>query len=235
MVPYDREAVPFATDMTVDYQIQDQRFAARRPDVLVYQTAPLAEDLTIAGPIDPSLWVSTTGTDADFVVKLIDVFPGRPDAAPTGTELRPGDVMARLSELLRATCSEPSSGTASNGPSPPTGPGHQGGVRAGRRSTRSGSGHRLMVQIQSSWFPLIDRNPQTFVDIYHAKPGDYRKATMRVFRSAPLDSHVTVHVLPSDPAGAGGGPLTDSACETSEIADRQGRARSCPRSRPSRP
>ncbi len=189
-----------ATDMTIDYQIQDQRFASRRPDVLVYQTAPLAEDLTIAGPIRPSLWVSTSGTDADWVVKLIDVYPDdAPErAASTGTgPLRPGDPMGGYQELVRGDVMRGKFRESLEKPVP---------FQPGRVTKVEFSmldvlhtfrkGHRIMVQIQSSWFPLIDRNPQTFVDIYHAKASDFKAATERVYRTPAAPSRIEIGVLP---------------------------------------
>jgi putative CocE/NonD family hydrolase len=195
--------VPFierlATDRTPDYMIQDQRFASRRPDVLVYQTGPLAADLTIAGPIRPSLWVSTTGTDSDFVVKLIDVYPDdAPEtAASTGTGLCGRDSMAGYQQLVRGEVLRGKFRDSLEQPSP----------FAPGEPTRIGfemldvlhtfrKGHRIMVQIQSTWFPLIDRNPQTFVDIYHAAEADFRAATERVYRSPDAASSVEISVIP---------------------------------------
>jgi len=186
--------------MTIDYQIQDQRFASRRPDVLVYQTAPLTEDLTIAGPIRPSLWVSTSGTDADWVVKLIDVYPDdAPErAASTGTgPLRPGDPMGGYQELVRGDVMRGKFRESLEKPVP---------FQPGRVTKVEFSmldvlhtfrkGHRIMVQIQSSWFPLVDRNPQTFVDIYHAKASDFKTATERVYRTQAAPSRIEIGVLP---------------------------------------
>jgi predicted acyl esterase len=121
-----------------DYIVEDQRFAASRPDVLAYSGEPLAEDVTITGPIKPELNVSTTGTDADWVVKAIDVYPD-------------------------------------DSPDPKTTPDH--------------------VQVQSSWFPLFDRNPQTFCDIPKAREKDFRKATHRFYRSTRHPSGVWLRVL----------------------------------------
>ena len=196
--------VPFierlATDRTHDYMIQDQRFAARRPDVLVYETEPLPADLTIAGPIRPSLWVSTTGTDSDWVVKLIDVYPDdAPEtAASTGTGLlRPGDSMAGYQQLVRGDVLR-GKFRDSLEKAEPFVPGEPTRIRFEMLDVLHTfrKGHRIMVQIQSSWFPLIDRNPQTFVDIYHATEADFRKATQRVYRSANADSFLEVNVLP---------------------------------------
>ena len=196
--------VPFierlATDRTHDYMIQDQRFAARRPDVLVYQTEPLSEDLTIAGPIRPSLWVSTTGTDSDWVVKLIDVYPDdAPEtAASTGTGLlRPGASMAGYQQLVRGDVLRGKFRGSLEKPEPFV-PGEPTRVTFEMLDVLHTfrKGHRVMVQIQSSWFPLVDRNPQSFVDIYHAREADFRKATQRVYHSAAAASSLEIHVLP---------------------------------------
>ena len=196
--------VPFierlATDRTRDYMIQDQRFAGRRPDVLVYETEPLAADVTIAGAIRPSLWVSTTGTDADWVVKLIDVYPDdAPEtAATTGTgPLRPGDPMGGYQQLVRAHVLR---GKFRDGLDrvKPFAPGEPTRIELEMLDVlhRFRKGHRIMVQIQSSWFPLIDRNPQTFVDIYHATEADFRKQTHRVYRAAATSSFLELSILP---------------------------------------
>jgi putative CocE/NonD family hydrolase len=173
--------------------VEDQRFVWTRPDVLYYQTAPLPEDLTIAGSIDAHLNVSTTGTDTDFVVKLIDVYPGdAPDPIPNPNQIRMGGFQMLLTgDILRSkfrnsfTTPEamvPDRVTRLNFP-------------LGDKYHTFLKGHRIMVQVQSSWFPMFDRNPQKFVDIYHAKDSDYQKATQKVFRSAESPSYVTVNVL----------------------------------------
>ena len=162
------------TGMKPDYMALDQALAARRPDVLVYQSEPLAEDLTIAGSIKPNLFVSTTGTDGDWIVKVIDVHPDSAGGGPAG------EAEGGFQELVRGDGCGRSSGTAMRVRSR--------WCRGRRRESRSAwmtcctrsEGHRIMIQVQSSWFPLVDRNPQTFVDIYQAKPTDFRKATQRV-------------------------------------------------------
>jgi putative CocE/NonD family hydrolase len=180
--------------MTPDYMTADQRFAARRPDVLVYETKVLEHDVTIAGPVEPELYVSTTGTDSDWVVKLIDVYPSDhhdPNPNPTGVrlggyqQLVRGDVMRGK---FRDSLEKPE----------PFSPGKPAAVKFALRDVYHTfrSGHRIMVQVQSSWFPLVDRNPQQFLDIYSAKETDFRKATQRVYRTAAMPSHVTVRMLP---------------------------------------
>ncbi len=161
-----------------EYIVDDQRFAARRPDVVVHQTPPLEADLTVAGPIDVSLDVSTTGTDADFIVKLVDVYPfDRPDPEPNPTGVR----MAGFQQLVRA---EVFRGRFRTGFDQPTAfvPGQPTTVHftLPDLSHTFRSGHRLMLQVQSSWFPLVDRNPQTFVDPEKATAADFKAATHRL-------------------------------------------------------
>ena len=184
--------VPFTekitASMAIEYMTDDQRFAARRPDVLVYQTEPMKDDLVIAGPLDVDLWVSTTGSDADFIVKLIDVFPDSPDAAN-----QPGYQMMLRSEVFRGRYRN-----SFEKPEP---------FKAGEPTQvkielldvlhRFQKGHRLMVQIQSTWFPLVDRNPQKFVpNIYLAKPEDFTKATHRIHRSAEHPTSIRFGAVP---------------------------------------
>jgi uncharacterized protein len=183
-VPYTEAITP---RMTIEYMVEDQRFAARRPDVLVYQLPPQQEELVIAGPVDIDLWVTTTGTDADFVVKLIDVFPDNTDPAA-----KPGFQMLLRSEVFRARFKNSFEKPEPLTPAQPT------RLRFELLDVlhRFQKGHSLMIQVQSTWFPLVDRNPQKFVpNIYLAKPEDYQKATHRVLRSAEHPSNVRVGVL----------------------------------------
>ena len=179
------------------YVLEDQRFAASRPDVLVYETEPLEEDLTLAGPLIATLHVTTTGTDADWVVKLVDVYPGdfpNPDPNPANAQLGGyqqlvrGDVMRGR---FRQSLEKPQ----------PFEPGKLAKVEFEIPDIchTFRSRHRVMVQVQSSWFPLVDRNPQTFVNIATAKPEDFRTATQRVYRGGRAASGLTVRVLPSHP------------------------------------
>ncbi|MFO1501951.1 MAG: CocE/NonD family hydrolase, partial [Verrucomicrobiota bacterium] len=190
--------VPFtqriSTGMPATYMIEDQRFAARRPDVLVYQTDVLPEDLTVAGPVTVDLFVSTTGTDSDWVVKLIDVYtadhPG-PEPNPAHTE------MGHYQQLVRG---EPLRGKFRHGYDKPE-PFEPGKVTPLHWTMPDvchtfRAGHRVMVQVQSSWFPLLDRNPQTFCDIYRAKPESFRQATQRVYRSGPSASAIRLGIVP---------------------------------------
>ncbi len=180
--------------MAGDYMTYDQRFASRRPDVLAYQTDPLDRDITITGPVTSVLHVSTTGTDSDFIVKLIDVYP---DDYP-GPEPNPKGVhMPGYQQLVRG---EPIRGKFRDSFSKPE------PFKPGERAKIEyvmpdichtfRPGHRIMVQIQSSWFPLVDRNPQTFLSIPRAKAGDFRKATERIYRGGPDGSGLLLQVLP---------------------------------------
>ena len=197
--------VPFinymATAVPQRYMVDDQRFAAQRPDVLVYQSAPLEEDLTIAGPISPKLAVASSGTDSDFVVKLIDVYPGDyPDNEAADASKRvtsaPPVHMGGYQQLLRGEPMRAKFRNSWENPEPLV-PGEVSEVDFSMPDLfhTFRRGHRIMVQIQSSWFPLVDRNPQTFVNIPDAKPGDFKKATEQVFHRAGAASGVEVLVL----------------------------------------
>lgn len=189
--------VPHTTRITTGYDstymVGDQRFAARRPDVLVYQTEVLEEDLTVAGPIHVELNVSTTGQDADFVVKVIDVYPGDfPDPESNSDVVK----MGGYQRLIRG---EPFRGRFRNSfekPEP-----FEPGVVARIEFEMPDichtfrRGHRVMVQVQSSWFPLVDRNPQTYVNIPNAPEDAFRKARHRVYRSGETPSLITLLVL----------------------------------------
>ena len=189
--------VPYSAEIrTIEghlFMVEDQRFAWTRPDVLYYQTEPLKEDLTIAGPITANLHVSTTGTDSDFVVKLIDVYPGNaPDPQPNPQNVRMGGFQMLLAgDILRAKFRNSFTNPEPMVPDKIT----RLEFPLGDKYHTFLKGHRIMVQVQSSWFPMFDRNPQKFVDIYHARESDYQKATQKIFRSAQSPSYVTVNVL----------------------------------------
>jgi uncharacterized protein len=196
--------VGYTTDTVPQrYMVDDQRFASTRADVLVYQTDPLTEDVTIAGPISPKLKVSTTGTDSDFVVKLIDVYPNNyPDPeTDDGAGKRilgaPPLHMGGYQQLLRG---EPMRGKFRNSWEKPEAftPGKMAEVDFSMPDLNHTfrKGHRIMVQVQSSWFPLVDRNPQTFTDIPRARPEDFKTATETIFHDRDAASGVEVLVLP---------------------------------------
>jgi hypothetical protein len=176
------DPVPFlgkpALGMDREYMDADQRFAESRKDVLSYMTDPVEQDLTVAGPVSPALFVSTSATDSDFDVKLIDVDPA------SGYE-----------QLVRG---EPFRGKFRNSFESPE-PFKSGEVQQIRFTMPDIyhcflKGHRIMVQVQSSWFPLTDRNPQTFADIPNAKPEQFIKATERLYRSRRAASFVEVNI-----------------------------------------
>ncbi len=176
-----------------DYFVEDQRFAASRPDVLVYEGEPLSEDLTIAGPIKAELYASTTGTDADWVVKLIDVFPDdAPDPENNPMNIRLGGYQ----RLIRGDIIRGKFRNSFEKPEPFV-PGKVTKVALELPDVLHAflKGHRIMVQVQSSWFPLFDRNPQTFCNIRTADETDFQKATHRVYRSQKFPSHVTLMIL----------------------------------------
>lgn len=196
-VPYTLEITP---GWAKNYMAEDQRFASSRPDVLVYQTPPLEEDLTLAGPLEADLWVSTTGTDADWVVKLVDVNPGKLPGSPRnpleaeGRKDRGGQQTLVRGEPFRGrfrdSYSEPK----------PFKPGEATQVHFVINDVfhTFERGHRVMIQVQSTWFPFVDRNPQTFVpNIFEAKEEDFVRAFHRVYRSAEHPSSLKVGVLPA--------------------------------------
>jgi len=191
--------VPYTTTIThrwnAEYMTEDQRFAAWRPDVLVYKTEELKNDTTFAGPLEADLWVKTTGQDADFVVKLIDVFPGEHPEAEDDKEKAKlgGQQMLVRGEILRGRFRDSYTTPKPFESGQPT---HlrfelQDILHTFQR------GHRIMIQVQSSWFPLIDRNPQSWVpNIFEAKEEDFIKATHTVIRTQEKPSGVEVGVLP---------------------------------------
>ena len=168
--------------------VQDQRFVDHRPDVLSWETAPLTSDVVVAGDIVAKLFASTSGTDSDWVVKLIDVYPEHydPDPKMAGYQLMIADEVFR--GRFRNSFEHPQP-LVPNHPDPYT-------IDLHTNDHAFLRGHRIMVQVQSTWFPVIDRNPQTFVpNIFEAKDSDYRKATQRVYRTPALASHIELPVL----------------------------------------
>jgi putative CocE/NonD family hydrolase len=170
--------------------VQDQRFVDQRPDVLTWQTDALAEDVTLAGKVTAKLFASTTGSDSDWIVKLIDVYPEKvaSDWRLSGYELMIADEIFR--GRFRNSFEKPE----------PITPGEVTPFTIDLHTANHvfKKGHRIMVQVQSTWFPLYDRNPQKFVpNIFEAKESDYQKATQRIYRSNRLPSSVEISVLPS--------------------------------------
>jgi putative CocE/NonD family hydrolase len=191
--------VPFVADrsktmdMQREYMTADQRFLADRKDVLSYQTEVLDKDVTIAGNIWANLKVATTGTDADFVVKVLDVYP---DTASNNKFTAPGVKMAGYQQMVR---SEPIRGKYRNAfdkPEPFV-PGQVTPVNFELQDVLHTfkKGHKIMVQVQSTWFPLIDRNPQTFVNINKASESDFKTQTHKIYTSKQHPSFLKVRVV----------------------------------------
>jgi len=170
------------------WMLEDQRFVHRRPDVLSWETEQLKEDVTLAGDVVAHLFASTTGSDADWIVRLIDVYPEsyKPDRSLEGYQLMvAGEV---LRGRYRKSFEKPA----------PIEPGQVEEYRVGLHWNHHcfRKGHKIMVQVQSSWFPLIDRNPQKYVDnIFQARETDYQAARQRVYRSRQYPSHLSMPVL----------------------------------------
>lgn len=189
-VPFQEGVI---TDRTREYMVADQRFVANRPDVLVFQTEVLSDDLTIVGPVLANLTVSMTGTDADFVVKLIDVYPDSSTATSARDEkaVMQNYQMLVRGEVLRGkfrdSYSEPKA-FVPNEKTPVT-------VKLPDVAHTFKKGHRLMVQIQHSWFPLVDRNPNQFMDIYQAQAKDFIKNEHRLYFSKDTPSSLTFEVI----------------------------------------
>jgi len=178
---------------TREYMLDDQRFAGRRPDVKVYQTDTLKEDITLTGPVIADLFSSTTGTDADYVVKLIDVFPDDyPEPKPNPKNV----TMAGYEMLVRGEIFRGKFRNSFEKPEPFV-PGKVTEIKYHLPDVAHTfkKGHRIMIQVQNSWFPLADRNPQKFEDIYHAKDSDFQKAAIRIYHDEKDRSGVKVTVL----------------------------------------
>ena len=189
--------VPFTNDITIksiNYMAEDQRFASRRPDVLVYQTDVLNEDITLAGPMEANLFVSTTGTDSDWIVKLIDVYPGD---IPYNDDKKIDPKRGGQQLLVRGDVFRGRFRESYEHPKP----------FVSNQITQVSfeipdilhtfkCGHRIMIQIQSTWFPFVDRNPQKYVpNIFKADKDDFITVTNRVYHSEKYPSRVEVGVL----------------------------------------
>jgi putative CocE/NonD family hydrolase len=188
-VPYTSEIVHWYNP---SFMLQDQRFAATRPDVLVYQTDPLKNSTTMAGPITASFFVSTSGTDSDWIVKVIDVFPDSaldPKSNPCNVRMGGYQMLVRgdvLRGKFRNSLLTPE----------PFVPNQVTGIEFELQDVfhTFKEGHRIMIQVQSSWFPMIDLNPQKFVDIYNAQATDFQQATQRVYSTPDFPSHIRMRV-----------------------------------------
>jgi putative CocE/NonD family hydrolase len=189
--------IPFTTGIVTHpghtWMIEDQRLMSTRPDVLVYSTEPLQEDLTIAGPVPVNLFMSTTGTDADYFVKLIDVYPGdAPDPEPNPSGVRMGGYQMLVGvEVMRAKYRNDMVNPEPMTPNEVT----PISFDIWDRFHTFKKGHRIMIQVHSSWFPAYDRNPQKFTNIYTATAADYQKAEQRLHRSSDAPSHLVLPVL----------------------------------------
>ncbi len=192
-VPYTED---IAIGMTREYMTDDQRFASRRPDVLTYRSEPLDDDVTLAGDLLAELWVSTSESAADWVVKVIDEFPPDaedPDDLEDGRRMGGYQMMVR-SEVLRGRYRKDYSRPE------PFEPGRVTYVPVPLQDVLHTfrAGHRIVVQIQSTWFPLVDRNPQRYVDnIFRAREADFVPATHRVYRSSLHATSLRVGRLPA--------------------------------------
>jgi len=178
---------------TREYMLDDQRFAERRPDVKTYQTDILREDITLTGPVIADLFASTSGTDADFVVKLIDVFPeDYPEPKPNPKHV----TMGGYEMLVRGEIFRGKFRNSFEHPEPFV-PGKVTEIKYNLPDVAHTfrKGHRIMIQVQNTWFPLADRNPQKFEDINQAKDSDFQKATIRIYHDDAALSHVNVTVL----------------------------------------
>ncbi len=196
--------VPYTEDVhfrrTREYMTDDQRFASRRPDVLTFETYPLEEDLTLAGAVTANLKVSITGTDADFVVKVIDVFPD--DFTYSGTVQFNGRSagaaypMDGYQMLVRGEIMRGKFRKSFETPTP-FAPNKIEIVKFELPDVAHTfkKGHRLMIQIQSSWFPLADRNPQQFMNIYEAKESDFKKAAIRIYHDSANPSTIYLPII----------------------------------------
>jgi putative CocE/NonD family hydrolase len=172
--------------------VDDQRFAQDRPDVVAWETPPLEDDIVIAGNITAHLFASTTGSDADWVVKLIDVYPEKFEPEPT----LGGYQLMVSNEVFRGRYRKSFERPGAIAPNQT----QEYAIDLHSQNYRFKKGHKIRVQVQSSWFPLIDRNPQTFVpNIFAAKDSDFRSATQRVFRSPGAASFIQLPVVQRNP------------------------------------
>jgi len=190
-VPYRQRPIQLKTGWTT-WQVNDQRFAADRPDVLSWKTEVLTDDVIVSGKIIANLFASTSGTDSDWIVKLIDVYPENyaPDPTMAGYQLMiAGDVFrGRYHKSFEKPEPIPANSVLR----------YQIGFPANDHVFKKG--HRIMIQVQSSWFPLIDRNPQRFVpNIFLATESDFREATQRIYRSGNQASHIALPVVGAAP------------------------------------
>jgi putative CocE/NonD family hydrolase len=184
-----RYTAKVAVERGSDFMVEDQRFTSGRSDVLSFQSELLNTDVTLSGPVKADLFVSTTGTDADFVVKIIDIYPENYAALQPGVEKK----MDGYQQLVRGEIMRSKFRKSFAAPEPMI-PGKITEVEWDMEDVNHCflKGHRIMIQIQSSWFPLNDRNPQTFTDIYKADETQFHKAVHRIYFSPNYPSHINV-------------------------------------------
>lgn len=195
-----RKPVPYTMEITNswarDYVTEDQRFASWRPDVLVYRSDVIADPITVSGPIPVELWVTSTQTDADWIVKIIDEFPGTPGSTRRRSESADNSHSGRQ-ELVRAGVLRGRFRESFENPLPMT-PGQPTRIQLELNDIchTFQRGHRIMIHVQSTWFPFIDRNPQKFVpNIFEADEGDFQPAIHSVLRSPSRPSTVELPIL----------------------------------------
>jgi hypothetical protein len=189
--------VPYTEDVhlgrTREYMTDDQRFAGRRPDVMVFQTDILEEDITIVGPLKVNFYVSTTGTDADYVVKLIDVFPDELNDYPKNDMNVP---MGGYQMLVRGEVMRGKFRNSFEKPEPfKSNQVTQVSFDIPDTAHKFKKGHSIMIQVQNSWFPLVDINPQSFLNIYEAGEKDFIKATHRIYHDVKRPSKISIRIL----------------------------------------
>jgi putative CocE/NonD family hydrolase len=194
-VPY-QDIISF--ERSRDYMVDDQRFASRRPDVITFQTEALSDDITFAGPISADIFASLSTTDADFVVKVIDVLPRPDNALPSAVRGDPTKVSPEQGyqhlvrfEILRGKFRNNSEAPEAFKPGEIT----PVNFELPDLFHTFKKGHKIMVQIQSSLFPLVDRNTQQFMDINKAQPNDYVQSSVKIYRDQDHPSHILFHVL----------------------------------------
>ncbi len=179
----------------VTYMDDDQRFAARRPDVLTFETPVLDSNVTLAGAVHANLYVSVSGTDADFVVKLIDVYPDSMRNYKMDDKVVPAGGYQALvrAEIMRGKYRNSFTTPEPFVPGKPT----LVSFHVPDVLYTFKKGHRIMLQVQSSWFPLVDMNPQVFEDIYKAQPGDFKKVTIKLYHQKDMPSNLQLGILPA--------------------------------------
>lgn len=195
-VPYTAQILDSKSSYAKSYLIEDQRFASTRPDVLVYQSDPLEEDITIAGPFTADLYVSTSGTDSDFIVKIIDCYPDEePDPSPNPNKVE----MGGYQQLVRGDIMRGKYRNSFENPEPFV-PNEVTNIKFKLQDVfhTFKAGHKIMIQIQSSWFPLFDRNPQRFINIYQADDSDFQKAEIKIYHTKKYPSSIECLYFESD-------------------------------------